>query len=113
MRARKDQFFGTFDSAVTHLINTVEVAFLEVTFLVVEMKMSGMTRMLVSMKRRMSVNTVQMYFQDTAEVQEAKARFGDAFADAEAGIVSIIIINIMIYDDDIDDEHHSGGGEHV
>ena len=31
-----------------------------------------------------------MYFQDTAEVQEAKARFGDAFADAEAGIVSII-----------------------
>ena len=43
MRARKDQFFGTFDSAVTHLINTVEVAFLEVTDLVVEMKMSGMT----------------------------------------------------------------------
>ena len=55
-----------------------------------------------------------MYFQDTAEVQEAKARFGDAFADAEAGIVSIIIITVMIYDDDdIDDEHHSGGGEHV
>ena len=27
--------------------------------------------------------------QDTAEVQEAKARFGDAFADAEAGIVSV------------------------
>merc|ERR1712032_1005835 len=51
VRARKDQFFGTFDSAVTHLIDTVEVAYLE----------------------------------DTAEVQEAKARFGDAFADA--GIV--------------------------
>merc|ERR1711951_9433 len=27
------------------------------------------------------------YLEDTAEVQEAKARFGDAFADAEAGIV--------------------------
>lgn len=33
--------------------------------------------------------------QDTAEVQEAKARFGDAFADAEAGIVSIIMIIMM------------------
>merc|ERR1712212_1363509 len=53
VRARKDQFFGTFDSAVTNLIDTVEVAYLE----------------------------------DTAEVKEAKARFGDAFADAEAGIV--------------------------
>ena len=39
--------------------------------------------------------------QDTAEVQEAKARFGDAFADAEAGIVSIMI-TIMINDHDID-----------
>merc|ERR1711951_97061 len=27
------------------------------------------------------------FMRDTAEVQEAKARFGDAFADAEAGIV--------------------------
>ena len=31
MRERKDQFFGIFDSAVTHLIDTVEVAYLEVS----------------------------------------------------------------------------------
>ena len=41
---------------------------------------------MVLMNRWMPVKTVQMYFQDTAEVQEARARFGDAFADAEAGI---------------------------
>merc|ERR1711936_1326277 len=34
------------------------------------------------------IDTVEVaYLEDTAEVQEAKARFGDAFADAEAGIV--------------------------
>merc|ERR1712001_126958 len=34
------------------------------------------------------INTVEVAFlEDTAEVQEAKARFGEAFADAEAGIV--------------------------
>ena len=36
-------------------------------------------------------------FQDTAEVQEAKARFGDAFADAEAGIVSNDIMSMIMY----------------
>ena len=35
VRARKDQFFGTFDSAVTHLIDTVEVAYLEVITMVI------------------------------------------------------------------------------
>ena len=68
MRARKDQFFGTFDSAVTHLINTVEVAYLEVNIPVVEMKMSVMmkmtavTTMMVLMKSTLLVKVYKYTF---------------------------------------------------
>lgn len=81
--AAKQEFFRIFESALSGVIET---RFMRDTAEVRARKDqffgtfdSAVTHL---------INTVEVaYLEDTAEVQEARARFGDAFADAEAGIV--------------------------
>merc|ERR1712037_358487 len=81
--AAKQEFFRIFESALSGVIET---RFMRDTAEVRARKDqffgtfdSAVTHL---------IDTVEVaYLEDTAEVQETKSRFGDAFADAEAGIV--------------------------
>merc|ERR1712156_93546 len=83
VRAVKDQFFGTFDSAVSNLIDTVEVAYLEDTAEVKEAK----ARFGDAFADAEAGIVGRQYIEDTAEVQAAKARFFKFFQFAVDGLL--------------------------